>query len=250
MAEDFHRYEAMRDAGADPQAVYLAAKEAGLDGVTCIRLLRAVFSLPLREAVEVSDATESAAADRLASSLERHQGRSDAPSAAMMGNLSASDFQSMDQFPLKWRWTDPRWNELPPERLLRIRPLVASKAKEIHGRGMAFFHALKRRRDLFSHISEHDDSGSVGPETARQWLSGLPAAEGPAVLVYWDLGTAAVTDWATFCEYWDDFCYPMSDVIVWPITEEWALHYHHDERFTFGARWEDRWSPRDARGSN
>src|SRR5262249_33656616 len=144
------------------QAAYEAAKDDGLDWITCIRLLRAVFSLPLREAVEVGATAEGAAADRLAGSLETPQEQSDAPSVTMMVNLDASDFQPMDRFSLRWRWTDPRWNELTPERLSRIRPLVASKAKEIHGRSMALFHALERRRDLFSQISEHDDHGSVG----------------------------------------------------------------------------------------
>src|SRR5262245_4064920 len=160
MAEDFRRYEAMRDAGADPQAVYQAAQRDGLDGIALIRLLRAVFSLTLREAVDVRNAVEQAAAKRLAVSLGQHRGESVAPSARLLEHLHASDFQSMDQFPLRWRWTDPKWNELPPERLSRILPLTASKAKEFHERGMAFFHALNLRHDLFSQISKHDDTAS------------------------------------------------------------------------------------------
>jgi hypothetical protein len=234
MAEDFRRYEAMRDAGADPQAVYQAAQREGLDGIALIRLLRAVFSLTLREAVDVRNAVEHAAAERLAVSLVQHRGESVAPSARLREHLHASDFQSMDRFPLRWRWTDPKWNELPPERLSRILPLTASKAKEFYERGMAFFHALNLRRDLFSQISEHDDTASVDPATARRWLKSLPVAEGQSVLVLWDRETAALADWTTFCEYWDDFCYPMSDVIVWPSTEDWVLHYRRDERFVFG----------------
>ena len=61
-------------------------------------------------------------------------------------------------------------------------------------------------------------------------------AEDQAILVHWLQDVAAVTDWATFCEYWDDFCYPMSDVVIWPLPGEWALLYHHEEQFTFGVR--------------
>jgi hypothetical protein len=236
MAENFHRYEVMRDAGADPLAVYRAAKDDDLDGMTCIRLLRTVFSLPLREALKVSTTAECMAADRLAGRLDRHREQSDAPSEASLGVLIPCDFDSMDRFPLRWRWTDPKWNKLPAERLEKIRPLIASRAREINERGMAFYHALERRQDLFSQILEHDDSGSVSPEAVKLWLRSLPAVEEQSVLVHWDQETAVLTNWATFCEYWDDFCYPMSDVVIWPITEEWALRYHRAERLTFGLR--------------
>jgi len=54
------------------------------------------------------------------------------------------------------------------------------------------------------------------------------------VLVHWGPETAVLADWATFCDYWDDFCYPLADVVVWPSTEDWGLHYRSDEWFVFG----------------
>jgi hypothetical protein len=234
MGQDFRRYEAMRDAGADPQAVYQAAQHECLDGITLIRLLRAVFSLSLREAVDVRYAVEHAAAERLASRLVQNRGEQAGPPPGRLEYLTASDFQSMDQFPLRWRWTDPKWNELPPGRLSRILPLTASKARAFYERELALFHALNLRRDRFSRILEHDDTASVDPATARHWLRSLPVPEGQSVLVLWDRETAALVDWRTFCEYWDDFCYPMSDVIVSPSTDDWVLHYRSDERFVFG----------------
>lgn len=70
MTDDFRRYEAMRDAGADPQAVYRSAKADGLDWVTRIRLIRRLFDLSLVEAKEVG-----VIADGLAASLEQYQER-------------------------------------------------------------------------------------------------------------------------------------------------------------------------------
>ena len=70
MAEDFRRYEAMRDAGADPHAICQAALREGLDGITLVRMLRAVCSPSLREAVDVSNAVEHASLSRSAGSAE------------------------------------------------------------------------------------------------------------------------------------------------------------------------------------
>ena len=44
MADDFTKYEAMRRDGAMPEDVYRAAKEDGVDTITRIRLIRAVYS--------------------------------------------------------------------------------------------------------------------------------------------------------------------------------------------------------------
>jgi hypothetical protein len=115
-------------------------------------LLRAVFSRTLREVVKVSDAADTAGADRLVANVDGEMEGSDASSLEAMEPLDVCDFQPKEQFPLKWRWTDPKWNELPPEKLSRIRPLAAIKATEIHSRAMALLQGLALRRDLFSQI--------------------------------------------------------------------------------------------------
>ena len=68
--DDFQRYEKMRDKGASPKEVYLAAKNDGLDWPALIRLLRKVFSLSFSQAKEVTIIGEG-----LASSLEEHEGK-------------------------------------------------------------------------------------------------------------------------------------------------------------------------------
>jgi hypothetical protein len=66
--DDFQKYEKLRDKGASPKEVYLAAKHDGLDWPALIRLLRKVFSLSFAEAKEVS-----VIGDGLAPSLKEHQ---------------------------------------------------------------------------------------------------------------------------------------------------------------------------------
>ncbi|MCG3162234.1 MAG: hypothetical protein JMDDDDMK_03474 [Acidobacteria bacterium] len=53
LQNQFSKYEEMRDQGANPQGIYLAATEDGYDGVGAIRILRWVFDLSLQEAQEI-----------------------------------------------------------------------------------------------------------------------------------------------------------------------------------------------------
>ena len=70
MNDNFLQYESMRDAGSSPEEVYRAATRDGLDSITRIRLIRAVYSLSLREAKEVW-----VRAEDVAESLTQHQAK-------------------------------------------------------------------------------------------------------------------------------------------------------------------------------
>jgi hypothetical protein len=70
MSDDFSTYEKMKDAGASPEDVYREAVENGVDPITRIRLIRAVFSLSPGEAKEVV-----VRAQGEAESLDQHQGK-------------------------------------------------------------------------------------------------------------------------------------------------------------------------------
>ncbi len=53
MNDDFSTFESMRDSGVSPEQAYLNARNIGIDTITGIRMIRAVFSLSPREAKEV-----------------------------------------------------------------------------------------------------------------------------------------------------------------------------------------------------
>ncbi|WP_165251300.1 hypothetical protein [Paludisphaera soli] len=225
----------MRAGGASPQAVSREARREGLDAIARIRLLRSVYAMPFREAVELDALAAAEEAAILAAGLERRHVASHTPTAVLTRELDDSDFRPMSEFPWAWMWTDPRWNVIPPERLSRIRPLAESRAIPLHDRALAFFHALHLRSDLFSQIARCDDPGDDRSEAAKGWLRGLPPAEEEAVIVHFGREGVVLTDWATVCDYWDDLNYATPHLIAWPISEEWTLH-HHDDRLTFGMR--------------
>lgn len=66
--DPFDKYAALFGQGQDPQVIYRAAKADGLDGITCIRLLRHICGLSLVEAKRVI-----VTADERTESLEAYQ---------------------------------------------------------------------------------------------------------------------------------------------------------------------------------
>ena len=152
-----------------------------------------------------------------------------------MINIEETDFRSFDSFPLKWRWTDSRWNKLPYDALNSIQPLSEGKSRELCQYSLAFSNESGLIESLFDHISRintYDDSPEI-----QQWLLELQPDLNPTVVVSWDNELAALVSWRVFCEYWDDFCYPSSDdAIILPPSREWMLFYSHDEYFMYGER--------------
>lgn len=148
--------------------------------------------------------------------------------------VGEQDYRPLDTFPLKWRWTDARWNILPADALANIRPLVPAKASEVDEKTSVFNPDegfLPGTYQLIDEIeSEHNDE-----QVVRDWLrSYIPNLEGQ-VIVCWNLDNAVVTKSSIFCYYWDDFCYPASDdVSISPLSGEWLLFYWHEEVFFFG----------------
>ena len=150
-----------------------------------------------------------------------------------MINIEEPDFGSLDSFPLKWRWTDSRWNKLPDDALNSIQPLSESKSRELCQYSLAFSNQSGLIESLFDFVSRIDASDD-SPEI-RQWLLELLSDLNQTVVVSWDNELAALVSWKVFCEYWDDFCYPSSDdVAIFPLSGEWMLFYSHDEYFMFG----------------
>ena len=151
--------------------------------------------------------------------------------------VEPNDYQSMENFHLKWRWTDATWNLLPQTDLAQIKPLKSAKARELHEYSLSLLGCWKLNAELFSDISDIDDRNTDSPETVQTWLEQRGVEHTTPIVVSWDNETAVITNWGIFCNYWDEFCYPLSnDVVVWPEDRNWALLYFHEEIISFGHR--------------
>lgn len=151
-----------------------------------------------------------------------------------MIELVEQDYIPLETFRLIWRWTDPRWNVLPQDALNDIRPLTESKAAEIHTRTLAFHPDTgftPGRYELADQLETSDKNvAQVG-----NWLRSQVPELAESIVLSWNQEDALVTTAATFCDFWDDFCYPASDdIVISPLSEAWMLVWWHEEVFFFG----------------
>lgn len=142
--------------------------------------------------------------------------------------ITADNLLPLDEFRLKWRFTDKQYNLLHQEAQQQIHPLTADCIHEI------------RKRVHFSSGPNQDPqwrvTGSFDASTDRdlvvRWLRSQVPNESTNVVVFWWSKDAVLTTWDIFCSYWSDFCYPSSDdIAILPLDEQWVITYHHEEVF-------------------
>ena len=150
-----------------------------------------------------------------------------------MIQIGTEDITSLDEFPLRWRWTDERHAHLGDEERARIRPLKPEAGSKVWRLATAF---LGEELDLDPSVYEGVQRSPARTKNDSGFLTRLPAGRIP-VVVSWDQHTAVLTDSELFVQRWDDFCYPSSDdVTVIPLDASWLLHYSHWEEFLFARK--------------
>jgi hypothetical protein len=147
--------------------------------------------------------------------------------------INESDFEPFKDFPLKWRWTDERWKNLPGGTQEKIRPLKAQKSVELHQISSRFFSQHGLIEDKFVDFDRFQTS--ISEKKVADWLEVKLTDPDCEVVISWDKNTAVLVNARTFTEFWDDFCYAGSDdVSIFPLNVQWMLGYFHDEYFEFG----------------
>ena len=142
--------------------------------------------------------------------------------------MKSSQFSSITDFELAWRWTQASHAVLPPDVLATIRPFTSAVAAELNAEATALAEALLAEPARFPALVEAADE-------VRNRLQELGIANSTPIVVSWTPRVAVATVWGTFAAFWDDFCYPSSDdVTVWPEGGNWVLGYHHEGLFEFG----------------
>lgn len=136
-----------------------------------------------------------------------------------MRSLQDDDFEDLQRFPLKWRWTDPRWASLPPQELARIRPLRSEAAQLL----------WRRCRGVEAEAVETATSGApLGADSGAEIMRRL--APTTRIVVCWDERTAVLTDAGLLAVRWKDFCYPSSDdCFVATLDGALVLRWDHEE---------------------
>jgi len=150
-----------------------------------------------------------------------------------MIELNQDDYQPLDSFPLKWRWTDEQWTLLPPDVLAKIRPLTRARARELYETIYVYKGVKKGPFEIIDTIEVENKND----QEVRDWLMSNLSKIEELVVASWSPDQALVTTAGIFCDHWDDFCYPSSDDLsLLPITQDWILFYSHEEVFFFGQK--------------
>lgn len=143
----------------------------------------------------------------------------------------------LEEFELKWRFTDEKYNVLPGHHLSKIQPLC-SVANESLGNYLfeesGLMGQYKLNEEKFSSIIELD-LGTKSENEAQQWLKNLNIDTKETVLLFWDSWGSAFTNWNIFKMYYDDFYYPVADdLIVTDKNLNWILYFFHEEIVYYG----------------
>lgn len=171
--------------------------------------------------------------------------------------LAALPTMEMCEWPMKWRFTDPKYNQLPAIHLSQIAALSPAAAKRLWDIILrsrlhddlpfvdGFFHQVKS-------TSIDDSNGdSTEDRRIRKWLfhCGIPFSN--PVYLSWQPDLAVKTTWKILVKYWTDFYYPISDdLTVIDGSFRWALFFFHEHEMFFGTnQWRNEQRPPDGQSA-
>jgi len=153
-----------------------------------------------------------------------------------MIKLADADFVAIDEFPLKWRWTDVKYAQLSAATLAAVRPLSVPKANIVWATSQLFVRHDTLDPELFEPVVQFNGA-KLSENDVSMWLQTLGIPRDVSVLLSWDREWAVSAPFVIFCDNWSDFFYPGSDdLVIFPLTEQWAIYFHHEEVFYFGRR--------------
>lgn len=142
---------------------------------------------------------------------------------------------------MKWRFTDPKYDVLPPNHLAQIHALDSRSARLIWTLIVdSDLHAVDPfKPGCFQHheSTEIGDSYGNADEDARirKWLYRCAIPFDHVVYLSWQPDWAITTTWKMLVKYWTSFYYPISDdLLVVDESLEWCVLFHHEYEIHFG----------------
>ncbi len=142
----------------------------------------------------------------------------------------------MDNFQLKWRFTDEKYDKLPDPHLDQLKPLdkEASTFLWDYVEKVGLHIDVPFKKDFFRTIDKARISDDNEKEI-KKWLyqRGLPFDK--PVLLSWQPTIAMIVPWKLLIKYFDSFYYGTSDdLTVFDPSLNWALLFYHEDEICFG----------------
>lgn len=138
-------------------------------------------------------------------------------------------------FELRWRFTDPKFNQLPTEDLHQIKPHTPEISRELWSKYVSakYSHSIQfSKDDLAGYRRIKVDWNDK--DAGRLIISGSANLPGDAsILFFWSKTCSVHTKWAIFLKYWDDFCYRDDDNNVIVNMQTGAKMFYSEGAFLF-----------------
>jgi len=142
----------------------------------------------------------------------------------------------MTNFPLKWRFTEEKYDKLPMSHLNQLKPLDANASKflwdyisdtRLHDQvpfKKGFFKSIDKAKILEGNEKE-----------IKKWLYQRGIEFDKEVYLSWQPNEALIVPWKLLIKYFDVFYYPVSDdLTVIDQSLVWALLFYHEDEIYFG----------------
>jgi hypothetical protein len=142
----------------------------------------------------------------------------------------------IENFGLKWRFTDGSFDRLPDHHLKQLKPLDKEAAKflwdyitekELHKE-------IPFKKDFFNAVKGVSILGDNEREI-KEWLCELGIPLDEHVYLSWDMENAMIVPWEILIRYLDGFYYNSSDdLTVFDQSLKWAVLFGHYDEISFG----------------
>ena len=147
------------------------------------------------------------------------------------------NLSNLEDFSLKWRFTEPKYNQLPKNHLVQLKPLnnIGSKFLWDHIMDIGIHNEDPFDKNIFQNL-DYINIADDNENEIKKWLykRGLPFDK--EVFISWQPDSAMIVPWKILIKYYNDFYYPGSDDLT--IIDEslnWAVLFHHNETLYFGS---------------
>lgn len=143
----------------------------------------------------------------------------------------------MEQFALKWRFTDPRYRVLPPVHLEQVKPWSPESSRQLWDLTLPLHRDRPFTPGFFRNVESLplDNNDPVAIRAVRRWLFNRGVPFKTSVYLSYQPKWAIATTWKILLKYWDDFWYPGSDdLTVVDKSFSWALFFWHEGEAFFG----------------
>ena len=142
----------------------------------------------------------------------------------------------MDDFSMKWRFTEEEYDKLPGIHLNQLKPLDANASKFLWNYIVAtnLHNDVPFKRNFFKNIDKakifEDNEKAI-----KKWLYQRGVAFDKEVYLSWQPDSAMIVPWKLLIKYFYAFYYGGSDdLTVIDQSLNWALLFYHEDELYFG----------------